>query len=120
MFSVPLLATAVLPIIPLAAEIDCGPLAGRVGTAFKFGIVVESAVGQRMEATDIGVTANAQLDDMVEVILLSLGGWEKKAMHRQGNFVTMTELNGFPVRKLTFKFNDAGPKPIVRWVPKRK
>lgn len=119
MFSAPILASVASFAIPVAAEIDCGPLALRVGTAFKCRVVVESATGKRME-TGIGVTAAANLDDIAESIFFCLGGMEKTTVRRKGVLVTVTELDGFPVRKVTFEFNDGGPKPIVRWVPKRK
>ena len=45
---------------------------------------------------------------------------EKLAVVRQGVIFTLTEFDGSPVRRVTFEFREAGPKPIVRWVPRRK
>ncbi len=114
MLSAQLLAAAVVPVFPLHAVIDCGPLALRTGTAYRFTIALESATGEKAR-NDIGIGAAATLTDVAEAVSLSFTG---VTMRRDGVLVDLTEIDGSPVRKVTFEFKDGGPKPIVRWLPK--
>lgn len=120
MLSATLLGAALLPLFPLHAEIDLRPLALRVGTAYKITrVVVESADGKKEENT-IDIGSAATLDDVAEVVSIVFRGMEKVAVRRQGVIFTVSEFDGSPVRKVTFEFKDAGPKPVVRWVPRQK
>jgi hypothetical protein len=116
-----LLAAVAVQVFPLHAGIDLGPLALRVGTAYKITrVAVESAAGKNGE-NQISVGAAANLDDVAGVVAIVLSGMEKLAAVRQGViFFTLTEFDGSPVRRVTFEFREAGPKPVVRWVPRRK
>jgi hypothetical protein len=119
MLLTPMLTVVVAHTFPLHAEIDLGPLALRVGTAYRFLITVESVAGKKGESK-IDTGAAAKLDDLAKVVETVLLGMEKLAVHRNGHVFTVTEFDGSPVRKVTFEFREAGPKPIVRWVPPRK
>jgi hypothetical protein len=115
--SAQILAAVAVSIFPLHAEIDCGPLALRVGTAYKFRIAVESVAGKKAENM-AGATAAATLDDAADVVFQCLR--DTVGMRRQGVIITATEIDGSPLRSVKFEFADGGPKPIVRWVPKGK
>lgn len=120
MLSATLIGATLLPLFPLHAEIDLGPLAQRAGTAYKITrVAVESADGKKAENA-ISMGAAADLDDVARVVEIVLCGMEKLAVHRHGHVFILTEFDGSPVRKVTFEFKDAGPKPVVRWRPRHR
>ncbi len=112
-----ILAAAVVPVFPLHAVIDCGPLALRAGTPYWFKITVESATGKKAW-NNVEAGSGATAKDTATAIFSCLP--DEMAKRQDGVLVTLTELDGAPVRKVTFEFKGGGPKPIVRWLPKGK
>lgn len=113
-----LLAAVAVQVFPFHVEIDPGPLALRTGSAYRFQIAVESTGGKKVK-NQISITATADLGDVADVISHCLRGIEV-TVWQQGVLVTATELDGSPIRRVSFQFNDGGPRPTVRWLPKKK
>jgi hypothetical protein len=119
MLPIQILAAVVAHTFPLHAEIDCGLLALRAGTKYKFQITVESTNGKKAVG-DVFIGAIATPKSAAEAIFFCLRGTIGATARWQGVIVTVIGFGGTPVRKVTFEFNDDGPKPIVRWVPRPK
>jgi hypothetical protein len=112
-----LFATVLLPVFPLHAEIDFGPLVQRPPVAYRVRITAETASGKKVVMPiTLGAEANAE-----DAMLIAFGGFEqaKWEARRQGIAIIVSGQAGSPVKKVTIEGND-NPKPTFRWVPRQK
>lgn len=116
-----LVAPALVPLFPLALEIDYGatiPGGPADGKGYHLRVVVKVAPGKT------GVDYTTQTDRPItpaplgpcrhdmESILMRMRKW---SFYRQGTALVILGFDGSPVTKVEITSN--GPKPTARWIP---
>ena len=113
-----LVATALVPLFPLALELDYGVIpkgAQANGRHHRLRIVIPVASGK---GVDSDLTSGRTADP--ELLRWQLGStlrFEKKwNFYREGMTLVIVGYDGSPVTEV--KVTSNGPKPSVRWIPK--
>jgi hypothetical protein len=113
-----LFAAVLLPLFPLALEIDYGVIAKGAqapGKTHRLRIVIACASGKGVDS-DLTSGRTADPESLRWQLDTTLREMKKWSFYRQGMALVILGYDGSPVKKVDITSN--GPKPTARWIPK--
>lgn len=111
-----LVAAAVVPVFPPAAQIDFTPLGRAVGPGYKLTITIESMQGQK-QVIPIRMAPTANAEDACMTMASVSEQTRQFGMSCVGTTTTVYRFQGSPVKRVTFE--STGAVPTFRWAPGR-